>query len=64
MRVLAFASLLSCASAFLAPAGVRVPSKSRSALRMSVNDLVGGDSEIKGVWDPLGFSKVRKISRI
>lgn len=41
-------------SAFVAPA----PRVSRGrAMRMSVNDLIGADTETGGVWDPLGLSQ-------
>jgi len=31
---------------------------------MAVNDILGADVETGGVWDPLGFSKVRKSTAV
>lgn len=60
MRVLAFACALGCASAFMAP--MPTSRGRRSAMRMSVDDLVGADTETGGVWDPLGLAQVRQRS--
>ncbi|KAG5191790.1 light harvesting complex protein [Tribonema minus] len=59
------AVLLACvagASAFVAPSSfagsaLKVASTSSTSLKMSVDELIGADTETSGVWDPAGFAK-------
>jgi light-harvesting complex I chlorophyll a/b binding protein 1 len=54
-RVFAILASLGLAAAFV-PAP-RMAARSRGMARMSVQDLIGADTETGGVWDPLGLSQ-------
>ena len=62
MRAVFFLTLLSAVAAFvpsapLANVGTNASINRKTILSMGAEDLVGVDTETRGLWDPLGFSR-------
>jgi len=57
----AIMATLASASAFVAPSAFNgaqlTAARSSTAMKMSVDSMIGADVETGGVWDPLGFAK-------